>query len=372
MTDAEELSVWRAGLSDWLEAMARGLELGRFRFCSEGSRVPTSGHTAHFATCFALKAAWQAGLWETWSSARRDACAAFVRSFQEPDGWFVDPWLQRASRPTSREWVRALAGAALRRRPLSLLLDRPAMNLRAETRQSAGTLLMVGAEPEYPLPFPWKDEREVLAFIRRLSWANPWSAGSHLSHVVFFLQALSRSRVPPADARRTLDAIIAFLDEVRDPESGSWFVGRPSDEEKLNGAMKVLSALEWLGRPWPDCSRLVAFALRQPARSDGCGFLNRLHAVYLGLRGCSPGYMDSEVRECAADALRRIGAFRKTDGGFSFYEGRAQAGYYGARVSDGLCVSDLHGAAMMAWATAICVSLLGVETTVTGWKVHRA
>lgn len=374
MSTAPDLAAWRSGLADWLETMARGLEPGRFRYCASGSHVPTSGHAAHFATCFAVKAAWQSGIWDTWSPERRDACLAFIRSFQQPDGWFVDPWLQCASRPTVRQLASAAVYAALGRRPLRFLLERQEMNLRAETRQSAGTLLMVGAEPEHPLPFPWRNERDVLCFVRGLNWATPWSAGSHLSHLVFLLKALPSGRVQSADAERILDQVAGFLNQTRDDASGTWFTGQPAEAEKLNGAMKVLTALDWLGRPWPDCTRLVAFALRQPTRDDGCGFLNRLHVVYLGLRGCPVGYMDRDVCQCAEDSLRRIDAFRKPDGGFSFYEHRAQTGYYGARVSDGRCVSDLHGAAMMAWATSICVALLGLGGSghVAQWKVHRA
>ncbi len=80
----------RESVGDWLERMAVGLADGRFRFCASRSLVPTRGHAGQFATCFAMKIAWSIGLWNKWPLVRRDACTAFVQSFQEPGGQFVD------------------------------------------------------------------------------------------------------------------------------------------------------------------------------------------------------------------------------------------------------------------------------------------
>jgi hypothetical protein len=220
---------------------------------------------------------------------------------------------------------------------------------------------------------PWKSPEDVNSFLKNLNWRFPWSAGSHLSHLAFFLN-VNRKYFPGTSVQESmLGAINGFLAEIRDEESGSWFKGKVPDRDKINGAMKVLTAWQWLDVPLPDCRRLVDLAIAQPALNDGCGFLNRLFVVYAARRGCPSGYRLNDVKQLAHDSLRRISCFRKTDGGFSFSETHAQTGYYGARVSKGFPISDMHGAAMMAWAIAICVELSGGGIPqIRGWRVHKA
>ncbi len=365
---------WRHSLGSWLDGMSEGLEPGRFRFCSEGSSVPTAGHAAQFVTCFAMKAAWQAGLWDSWNKERKDACISFIRSFQVPDGWFCDPWLSNASKPRWRELGKTILRSAVGRGSWGNLANRQEMNLRAETRQSVSTLAMVEARPEYPLPMPWKSPDDVLCFLRGLDWRFPWSAGSHLSHLAFILR-FNKNCFPDVPVAESLfDVVFDFLSRIRDVKSGAWFRGNVSDTEKVNGAMKILTAWEWMDHPLPDCSKLIDLALKQSCLQDGCGFLNRLFVVYAARKSCSSAYRRDEIRQLAADSLLRIARFEKSDGGFSFFEKHAQTTYYGARVSKGLPVSDMHGAALMVWAIAICADLIGEDTRgkQSGWRAHRA
>jgi len=373
VSDYIEETVCVGTLHRWLDAMAEGLPNGRFRFCAKGSSVPTSGFAAQFVTCFAMKAAWQSGIWEKWPAERKSACIEFVRNFQNQDGWFHDPWLERASRPRLREWAGGLLEYLRGQGNVSDLLNRRENNLRAETRQSASTLLMVGTVPEHPLPMAWKTPVDVLSFLKGLDWRIPWSAGSHLSHLAFILK-VNHKYFPGTSVQESMFAAInEFLAEIRDEESGSWFQGKVSDRDKINGAMKVLTAWQWLDVPLPDCRRLVDLAIAQPPLSDGCGFLNRLFVVYAALCGCPSGYRQDDVRQLARESFLRISCFRKTDGGFSFYETHAQTAYYGARVSIGFPISDMHGAAMMAWAIAICAELSGSTIPqLRGWRVHNA
>ena len=83
----------RESVASWLEEMGDGLAPGRFRFCKTRSLVPTRGKRGQVTTCFAAKSAWHIGAWEDWPSERREECTRFIKSFQQPDGNFVDRWL---------------------------------------------------------------------------------------------------------------------------------------------------------------------------------------------------------------------------------------------------------------------------------------
>ncbi len=369
--DTEKL---RTSIAAWLERMAEGLEPGRFRFCSHGSLVPVSGQQAQFATCFAMKIAWQIGIWDSWSAVRREGCLAFVKSFQRADGWFVDQWLARQARLDLKErvglYLHRLIGSNSRR-----ATDyRDNINIRAESRQSASTLLMVEDLPGYPLPIECSTSEEVSRFIHSFDWSHPWSAGSHLSHLLFMLSANEKHFPKRSDYAGLIDTALVCLAALRDSESGCWCKGSPDPVENLNGAMKVFSGLQWLSKPYPDCRRLMDFALDQRLQDDGCSFLNQLFVVYHARLGVPPGYREEDVRHLGHLALARISRFVREDGAFSFFEERAQTHYYGANVSQGAPVADLHGTTMMTWATAIALALSAQSEDMGRycWRIHCA
>lgn len=362
------------GLSDsignWLGAMAKGLLPGRFRFCAKGSCVPVDGRAAQVSTCFAMKSAWQAGVWDRWDEEQRKACVEFVKSFQTTKGWFEDQWLAANARLNLKDIVLL----ALGRTGLQVLRNRKSNNLRAETRQSAATLLMVGERPKYPLPQEIKTTDDAKKYVDALDWSNPWGAGSHVSHQLFMLSVNNQCFDDLEGNKNLVDALLQELKRYYHPDTGTWHKGNPPDAIKINGAMKIFSGLQWFYRPYPDTRALLDFALKQPFESDGCGFLNRLFVVYQAQKGVEPGYRQVELRKLVQDALKRVLEFRQADGGFSFYKNKSQTRYYFVPVSKGLPVSDLHGTAMFVWAIALCLELLGEDAPEGSevWRVHKA
>lgn len=345
----------REQIGNWLEEMACNVQKGRFRFCSKGSQVPTEGHSAQMATCFAMKIAWQTGIWEEWSESRRQACIDFVLSFQRDDGFFFDPWLERSSKLTWKHIAAVLIGRA----PMSKFLDRKTRNLRAETRQSASSLLMVGSKPARPLPCEVASVEDIDSYISSFDWRFPWSAGSHLSHLMLILE-VNRGIFGKDDNYDLLvDCMLEKLNEYYDTESGTWGIGNIPANIRINGAMKILSGLQWIDRRYPDITRLLDFALAQPFQYDGCGFLNQLFVVQQSRLGAPPGYRQIDMAALGERILYEVTKFKKPDGAFSFYTNRSQTSYYFARVSKGFPVSDLHGTVMLTWAIAIALDLLG-------------
>ncbi|HEX8616721.1 MAG TPA: hypothetical protein VF911_03950 [Thermoanaerobaculia bacterium] len=347
---------FKTSLGGWVERMAAGLEPGRFRYCQHRRLAPATGHRAQFVTCFAVKTACNTGLWNEWSAERREGAIAFIRSFQLPDGRFVDRAMHR----------RFALGAAFDRlrHPRATLPDEEA-SINAETRQSAATLLDVGVMPAHRLPETHADPESVRQFVRSLDWNVPWGAGSHTSHLIFFLHVNAKhGGANVVDPR--IDAAFEELDRVRDPRSGTWLTGDVATQMRINGAMKVLTAYRWTGRPLEYADRLLDTALDATFAEDGCSFLNRLFVVQQAVRHCGD-YRRDDVRALAARSFERVRAFHRDDGGFSFYTTRAQRRYFGAYVSLGGVQSDMHGATMLTWAIAISLELLGLSQR-AGWR----
>ena len=354
--------------------MSEGLEPGRFRFCSHGSLVPVTGQQAQFATCFAMKIAWQTGLWDTWPVEKKEGCLTFVKSFQRADGMFVDQWLARQVKPAFKERANSYLHKLFSCTNQHETDCRDKINIRAETRQSASTLLMVGDLPRYPLPMECSTIEDITRFINSFDWTHPWSAGSHFSHLLFMLSANGQFFCKFFDYANLIDTALDCLAGFRDAGTGCWCKGSPDPVENLNGAMKVFSGLHWINKPYPDCQKIMDFALDQTLQNDGCSFLNQLFVVYHARKGCSLGYRSEDVKSLGRNAIDKISAFKRSDGAFSFFTDRAQTHYYGATISSGAPVSDLHGTTMMTWATAIALALSsetdGPESC--GWRIHRA
>lgn len=367
-----DLETLRFNIARWLEEMAAGLEAGRFRFCAQGSLVPTTGTEGQVSTCFATKIAWQTGIWDRWPEDRKKACVAFIKSFQRADGTFFDPWLARQTKQPLKDRI-LLFMSSLSRAPSSQTVDDPhIMNIRAETRQSASTLLMVGDTPAYPLPMECGTLDQIKQYIHSFDWSRPWSAGSHFSHLLFMLSTNQKHFNSHRDLTGSIDTALECLAFLRDPESGCWFTGTPAPSEALNGAMKVFSGLQWLDRPYPDCRSLLDFSLAQPFQEDGCGFLNQLFVVYHARKGAPAGYRFEEIQALGEKALKKISSFVRDDGAFSFFPNGAQTHYYGASVSTGNLVSDLHGTTMMTWAIALATALAstGAGTHTGVWRIQ--
>lgn len=365
-----DLNMVRMSISDWLEELGVGLSPGRFRFCLKGGLVPTDGHQGQVSTCFAMKIAWQTGLWGQWTQRQRQACVEFVRSFQREDGFFFDHWLSAHTKVSIKEWLCVLSG---RVRWIDLWV-RNKRNLRAETRQSAATLLMVGAKPKYPMPCEVTDVDSVKRYVESLDWCNPWSAGSHVSHQLFMLTVNHQCFGKPDNYEELINAFLGQLTQFYDKRTGTWFGSDPSDTIKINGAMKVFSGLQWLKHPYPNTRVLLDFALRQPFQKDSCGFLNRLFVVQQAVKGVPSGYRQEAIHRLAFEVLGAVNHFRQTDRAFSFFEEHAQTRYYNAPVSQGYLVSDLHGTTMLVWAIAITLELLGDEAPIEAkcWRAHKA
>ena len=238
--------------------------------------------------------------------------------------------------------------------------------LRAETRQSAEALLFVGEAPRYRLPLELRSPGEVGRYFSSLDWEQPWAAASHVSHQLVFASLNQRLFSGNQHGEPVVDEILSRFDALRDPLTGGWFAGQTAPDIVVNGAMKVFSGLQWLNRSYPDCTQLCDFALSRPFVVDGCGFLNRLFVLYHCRKGTPEKYRQPEIFEVAEKALEIALRFRKSDGGFSFYQERAQSVYYGAKVSRSLPESDLHGTVMVTWALGLIAEMMGLSSSDIG------
>lgn len=349
-----ELPDWCLALHEevreWLFSLRDQDHPGRFRFCTGGSLLLPNEKSGLDASALALKIAFMTGILRTLPAGEMERWIDFIRSFQrewEPgmipgmrrrSGLFVDP-----------EFIRQV-------RSHSLFSDSRTRVSMAVTRQACAALMCAGSVPEYPVGRIPTLKKDIFSSLDSLDWKrDPWDAGSYASHLVFFYK-LNRDHFGIAFPYDPVSYVFEWLNGIRNPDTGSWYRGDPSPEQKINSAMKVLTAYSTAGRPLERAEPLIEFALASVNDSDGCHNTNILFVLHY----CSKftEHRLPEIREFCRQRLEIIRQFRKPDGGFSFYRDHSQDRIYGVRVSKGLPESDIHGTVMFTWALSMISDLL--------------
>ncbi len=324
---------------------------GWVRFCSEGALFEPGDRSGLGMSCLALKTLYMLNLTDRLSPGELADWVRYIQSFQTVSGrfagYFEDPELLRI----------------LDRRLLFKRLDWATR--RAETRQACATLLCVKARPKAPLIFLPQTPSTVKRYLHGLSWKIPWAAGSHASHLMTFFHINSMLGYQ-SEEDTLLPVILRELDSLQDPETGCWFKGKPSAEQMINGAMKVITGYSFIGLPFNHAERLVDFALTLANDIDACHHADLIYVLHQ----CSLliKHRFNEIQQVAEKRLSEIVRFRRNDGAFSFGPNGSGTNYYGVPMSRGFPVSDIHGTTLFVWTAVMISDLLG-EITTLGWRL---
>ncbi|HUE88003.1 MAG TPA: hypothetical protein VMO26_18165 [Vicinamibacterales bacterium] len=380
---------WTTALEDsvpeYVLRLSSGESPGRFLPCLEGTTA-LGRRVALGFSCFALKLYTILRLWEPLEANRKAGWIQFVQSFQVGEGLaasrvfrgaFVDPAVVYAAntywRYPRQLFYHAYSYAC---HPRALLRDRLGFDRRvfreqvilAETKQAIATLRDVGVvahEAYRGIPLTAAGIRSHLS---RLEWTRPWHAGGQASALAMLVAAEAPRFLDAWTAHALALACGAWFEEILDGETGAYFRGpRPRHNELVNGAMKVLTALDWLNVPIHRPERLIETCLMRPPSPAACDVVDAVYVLYRC--GMVTTYRQGAVQSYCRQALDLIRRHHNRDGGFSYQVGRSQTGYYGVQITRGLAVSDLHGTLLMAWAVAMIVEIL--ERNTPRWRVIR-
>ncbi|MDB6174844.1 MAG: hypothetical protein JWL59_4155 [Chthoniobacteraceae bacterium] len=344
-------TAWLESLVETVPVYLRRIQVadqpGRYLPCERGS-TPVGREMALGFSCFALKLEWMLNRWE--SVPERERWVEFIQSFQDEEGAFIDPPQIEYLR-THRPW-RERAAALLGRKPAT---DFTHSVMLAETKQAITTLAEVGVTTRRPFrKYPCTPE-SVLAWLKAKDWSRPWGAGGQSAGLIVFLKTQSPAFLAPRDVEELLNVCRDFYSGLADPVTGAYFKGKtPAHGEMVNGAMKVLMALDWLDVEPHYADRLVSTCLKQVPTADGCHLIDAIYVIHQCLRG-EPS---AETRRFCMSVLEMIKLHAHADGGFSFSLRKAQTHYYGVQISKGLDESDIQGTCLLVWALAMIWKIL--------------
>jgi hypothetical protein len=355
----------RERILKWLKCLSRDLEPGHFRFCIRGNLATTNGHRGLGLSTYAMKILYQIGGIDSYDSLEMSKWIEFIQSFQVNSnrrnrGYFVDYHTMRQAFKSS------ILGYLSRLKFWDLVMQNQRF-VRAETRQAVSTLLMINSKSLYPISGLPESPNLFISWLEKLPWKTPWVAGSHASHYFFFYWYNGTYFNRPYNWHEIINNGFEYMDSLRQPD-GTWHQGNVSAQQKINGAMKILTAYAWCNKHIDKPELLIDLSLYTNSWGDGCSIQNNLFVLQQASKFCS--YKQTEVMKKATKVLNGLNEFRKEDGAYSFSSGKSQTTIYGYPVSIGLHESDLHGTMMFTWIISTCLDLLGISREV-GWSPQK-
>jgi hypothetical protein len=331
----------------------KGNKPGYYKYSYSGDLIGEKKHWNLVSAVFATKCYY---MLDSIEEEERQHLIKYIKSFEKPNGEIYDPLILRRSLIPNTL-------VSIYKRDFKSIFLYPSLSRRGETRQSYAALFALGSKPDRPYTDIPDTPEGVKKYLNKLPWQFPWSAGSHLSHLMFFLHYNHKLFGLYKDNYEDLiKEIDVFLAGIQSEEDGCWYLdGKINNIQKINGAMKVLTGFAVTGRKdvrWAD--KIIDTCLPNQNDEGACSSFDVLYA----LNYCSQ-ITDHRAEDVKAFALRKIDQYREYFyedlGGFSFYKNRSNNRFYGAKITAGKDEPDIHGTVLYLWGLSVVAHTLGLN-----------
>ena len=312
-------------------------------------------------SCYALKIYFMTSEWNKLNEEDKNSWVEFINSFQSnnnkfPSNSYIDPHFLEAyknlglSNNIKYGMKTFLNTLNLGNYDTKKILLKKSIN--AETKQSVATLSELGEISNKIVEFPFRDSSELLNYLNSLNWDKPWTSGAQFSSLCVFSKT---------QENKFKEELEDFILSLSNKETGSYHSKDLSDKrEIINGAMKVISGLDWLDIPIHYPEKLIDFCLSNVPHAEGCDIVDFVYVLYK----CSNevNYKKREINELFIEILDQIKIlFNKKDRAFSYFSNKSQTHYYGVEITKGLNRADIHGSVLCLWAILMILDNLEMK-----------
>ena len=219
----------------------------------------------------------------------------------------------------------------------------------AETRQALSGLLNIG-KPTYKINlkkyYQQNDDIDNLYFNTPEQWDNPYSTGAQLSHYLFFIKMNEVN-----DRKKHILKILKKYEK----EDG-WYNNKPNDTKRINGIMKIFTALDIINYNYDEISHLIKSIIDSIIKinqeDEGC---NIYDYVYVLTKGVQLNYRKDKCIKKLLKIYNFILSRQHSDGGWSYFKNETRKEMYGQKIPNGKNMSDMHGTTLM------CMSLWMID-----------
>jgi hypothetical protein len=236
--------------------------------------------------------------------------------------------------------------------------------IRAETRQAYSSLMLYDEVPEkVSFDFP-RTKNDIADYLSSMDWSEPWGAGSHFSHLMFFYRlSMLTKTLDTKEYEELVSYSIDWVNKLRNIKDGGWYKGKQSDRIVVNGAMKIITGLIAVDKSDFEYGKeLVDTCLRSTNDEHACDNFNIIFVLNYASKLLNREYRQSEIEQFALNRLQKYKAhYKSRQGGFSFYPNYSNKRYYSAKITKGLNEADIHGTVLFLWGVSIVAQILGIE-----------
>ena len=329
--------------------------------------------TLGFST-YAMKLFYMTGLWNEISTSKQNSWVNKINTYQKnnellPENSYIDETLLNyyLKPPLVKKAKNKLKKQVSNFSKINYYsLDQELINaVRAETKQAISTIYQVGYKniKSYD-DFPNK-ELEIVSFLESFDWSKPWDAGANFSSICVF----NNTQLEIKEFEKNKEVLYKFSSKIVDEETGGYFIGStPSETELINGAMKVITGLDWLDLPVHKPEKLIDYCLGITPKNEGCDIVDLVYVLFK----CSEqsDYRKNEIIEFLVELNELIfDHYFKDSGGFSYYLNRSQMYYNGLIISEGKSTADIHGTLLLCWAISMIDKIS--ESNYLGWNIIK-
>jgi len=232
MNELDWLNTLKDEVSGFLEHQKSKIKQGYYAYSYSGDIYDETINWNVGSSVFALKLYYVLGFKK--DKTIIDTCN-YIKEFLHSDGQIYDNMIYK------KGFLRNFA-ASLKNKDFTNPLN--TQYKRAETRQSYSVLMLYDELPKnVSFDFP-KSEDEIDKYLSKLNWNEPWGAGSHFSHLMFFYKlGLLTNNIDEDTYKSLVDYSITWIDKIRHKDTGGWYKGKQENRYIVNGAMKILTGL---------------------------------------------------------------------------------------------------------------------------------
>ena len=301
-------------------------------------------------SCYALKINFMSGAWNDFDSEYQKEWSNYIKSYQSiskkfPLNYFIDDKLILGYKSLStKEDLKYILKSVLNLFPgKNYDSKKSAISkaINAETKQAIATLYEVGFVNELKIENKFSNPHDVSKYLSSLNWDKPWSSGAQFASLCVY------SKTNEFGIEEELND---FIMKKLVKNTGSYHNKNVnSKREIINGAMKVISGLDWLNQEIHQPRELIDFCLTNVPETEGCDIVDFVYVLYK----CSKqiNYRKKEINQLFLVLLDQINKLYITeDEGFSYFQNMSQTHYYGVQITKGLNKADLHGTTLCLWA----------------------
>ena len=338
-----------SGVKNFLENLRKPNT--QFSFFPALSGVTEEGKKLNLGfSCYALKIQYMMGQLNQLNSDNINGWVTYINSFQKnnimfPNNSYIDSVLLESYQKynfnsTIKEMLKFSLNT-LKIKQFESKNKKLKKAINAETKQAISTLYEINKPNKKLIQNEYENFESLINYLESLDWQKPWDAGAQFSSMCVY----SRTQNFNFD-----NSLSEYIKKKVDSETGSYFSVMPSDTRQvINGAMKVITGLDWLGHEIHYPKKLIDYCLNNRPILEGCDIVDYVFTLYK----CSQqtDYKKQEINKILSEIFEElVNLYYRNEGGFSYFVGGSQSHYYGVKITDSHNTPDLHGTLLCVWA----------------------